>query len=81
MQGVLSDVWIVPIEDLGRDDKQLHCRTHLGHILKIGDTALGFNLTSANINDPNLEGMKAADVPNVVSNISCNDNFLICTSL
>ena len=57
------------MEDLGKD-KQLHCRTHLGHILKVGDIALGFDLTSANINDPNIELMKEADIPSVVSTVN-----------
>lgn len=68
----MSDVWVVPIEDLGREEKQVHCRTHLGHLLKVGDVALGFNLMSANVNDPNVEVMKKADIPSVVST---HDNF------
>jgi nonsense-mediated mRNA decay protein 3 len=66
-QGVLSDAWVVPLSELGQDDKQVHCRTHLGHILKDGDTALGFNFRSANLNDRNFDLMKPSSIPDVVS--------------
>ena len=64
---MLSDAWIIPIEDLGRDEKQLHCRTHLGHILKVGDVALGYNLLSCNFNNADVESLKENEVPSVVS--------------
>lgn len=67
VQGLLCDAWVVPLSELGQDDKQLHCRTHLGHILKDGDTAYGFNFGSANLNDSNLDLMKPADIPDIVS--------------
>ena len=63
----MCDAWVVPLSELGCDGKQLHCRTHLGHILKDGDTAWGFNFTSANLNDSNLDLIKPADIPDVVS--------------
>lgn len=66
-QGVLSDAWVVPLNELGQDDKQLHCRTHLGHILKTGDTAFGFNFKSANLNDSNFDLLKPSNIPDVVS--------------
>lgn len=56
----------MPINELGQEDKQLHCRTHLGHILKVGDTAFGFNFKSANLNDTNIDLMKSSDIPDVV---------------
>lgn len=61
---VLADAWVVPLSELGQGDKQLHCRTHLGHILRAGDTAMGFDFTRANVNDPNLEQMKT--IPDVL---------------
>lgn len=63
----MSDAWVVPLNELGQDDKQLHCRTHLGHILKDGDTAFGFNFKSANLNDSNFDQMKSSNIPDVVS--------------
>ena len=35
---VLADVWISPLPEM---DRQIHCRTHLGHILNPGDTVWG----------------------------------------
>ena len=63
----MADAWIVPVEELGQTDKQLHCRTHLGRILKDGDTAWGFNFSTSNLNDPNIDLMKTSAIPDVVS--------------
>lgn len=40
-QHVLADVWVARMQDLGTNDCQYHCRTHLGHLLKTGDAVLG----------------------------------------
>lgn len=63
---VLCDVWVVPVCELGASDKQIHCRSHLGHLLHTGDTVWGFDMSKANLNDPNLDKMKATDIPDVV---------------
>ena len=41
VQCVLADVWVVPLSELGSSDRQIHCRTHLGHLIKTGDTVWG----------------------------------------
>ena len=41
--------------DFGRNDRTLFARTHLGHLLHAGDTALGFDLAAANLADGDLE--------------------------
>lgn len=41
--------------DFGRNDRTLFARTHLGHLLHAGDTALGYDLASANVADSDLE--------------------------
>ena len=46
-QHVLADAWVGRMQDLGVNDTQYHCRTHLGHLLKTGDTALGYELPSS----------------------------------
>ena len=73
MQNVLADAWVVPLSELGRSEQQYHTRTHLGHLLHDGDTAWGFHFTRANINDPNLEKMKPADIPDVVHMIKTSN--------
>lgn len=52
---VLADVWIVKSSELGINTNTVHTRTHLGHILKIGDSVLGYSLRDTNINDDNFE--------------------------
>ena len=41
----------------GLNDDTLHCRTHLGHVLNIGDSVLGLDLKNSNVNNPELEKM------------------------
>ena len=57
---------MVKASELGVTDSQYHCRSHLGHLLNIGDTALGFDMRSANLNDENLEKVKSEHLPDVV---------------
>ncbi|CAI8017279.1 60S ribosomal export protein NMD3 [Geodia barretti] len=59
---VLSDVWVVPVSELGTSDRQIHCRSHLGHLLHDGDCMWGFDLSQANLNDANLDKMNPADI-------------------
>jgi nonsense-mediated mRNA decay protein 3 len=62
----LADVWVVRATDLGKNDEQLHCRSHLGHLLNPADTVLGFDVRNANVNEPNFEKMKTERIPDVV---------------
>ena len=41
--------------DFGRNDRTRFARTHLGHLLHAGDTALGYDLAAANVADAGLE--------------------------
>ena len=34
-------MWVVKESELGSSDQQVHCRTHLGHLLCPGDVTLG----------------------------------------
>ncbi|XP_031572749.1 60S ribosomal export protein NMD3-like [Actinia tenebrosa] len=63
---VLADVWLAKMQDMGSNDQQYHCRTHLGLILKPGDIALGYDFTSTNINDENLNKMSPDKIPDVI---------------
>ncbi|KAI8424388.1 hypothetical protein MSG28_002912 [Choristoneura fumiferana] len=62
---VLADVWVVKESELGLDVSPIHTKTHLGHILKPGDTALGYNLGDSNVNDTNLDKLDRSVVPDV----------------
>ncbi|RZF49096.1 hypothetical protein LSTR_LSTR008382 [Laodelphax striatellus] len=63
---VLADVWLVRESDLGMTENTIHSRTHLGHILKPGDSALGYSLSDSNINDENFEKLDQDKVPDVI---------------
>ncbi|KAJ9584723.1 hypothetical protein L9F63_020928, partial [Diploptera punctata] len=63
---VLADVWVVRASELGKTENTIHARTHLGHILKIGDSALGYLLSESNINDDNFDKLDSSRIPDVV---------------
>lgn len=49
--------------------RQIHTRTHLGHLFNVGDAALGFDIGCANINEPNYEKYersKGKSVPDAI---------------
>lgn len=63
---VLADIWIVRASELGLNENTIHTRTHLGHILKPGDSVLGYNLEDSNINDTNFDKLDKHAIPDVV---------------
>lgn len=42
LQHILADVWVSKMSDLGVNDQQYFCRTHIGHLINTGDTVLGY---------------------------------------
>jgi len=62
----LADCQVARVSDFGRNDVIFHCRTHLGTLLSPGDRALGYDLTRANLVDPELEKYKGLSLPEVV---------------
>lgn len=63
---VLCDVWVVKASELGINDNPIHTKCHLGHLLKVGDSALGYNLVDANINDETFEKLNSNEYPDVI---------------
>ena len=63
---LLADVQVARVSDFGVNDNIMSARTHLGRHLKAGDTALGYDLASLQIVDPELEkyrrGIQLPDV-------------------
>lgn len=53
----LADVWVVKSSELGITDP-IHCKTHLGHLLKPLDEVLAFDLKNSNINDSHFDKMQ-----------------------
>uniref|UniRef100_A0AC35THF2 60S ribosomal export protein NMD3 n=1 Tax=Rhabditophanes sp. KR3021 TaxID=114890 RepID=A0AC35THF2_9BILA len=64
---VLADVWLVRNNQVGQSDaQQFSARTHIGHLLKPGDTCLGYDLANCNINNELFDKLKAENVPDVI---------------
>lgn len=52
--------------DLGRNDDRVTCVSHLGHILRAGDTVLGYDVSSANLPEGEATGDLRGSLPDVV---------------
>ena len=64
---VLADAEVVKASEFGHTDGTMHIRTHMGGVLKPGDTALGYDLASANFNTSELDSHGGTvDLPDVV---------------
>lgn len=63
---VVADVWLVRASELGINDNTIHTRTHLGHLFKLGDSVLCYNLEDANINDDNFDKLNKDRVPDLI---------------
>jgi nonsense-mediated mRNA decay protein 3 len=61
-----AEATVVRARDWGRTDAVLYARTHLGGLLKPGDVALGYDVASANLCDPELETYRGLQLPDVV---------------
>ncbi|EGG12206.1 uncharacterized protein MELLADRAFT_46699 [Melampsora larici-populina 98AG31] len=62
----LADAQVSPVTSSMGDDAIFHTRTHLGGILRPGDTVLGYHLANSNFNDTNFELMKSDRIPEVI---------------
>ena len=60
---ILADVYVSRPNEIGMC--QTHTRTHLGRLLRPGDTVLGFYFRYSNVNQPVLEPMKEDKIPDV----------------
>ena len=68
---VLSEATVAKASDLGANDKTYFTRTHLGHYLQPGDSAMGYLLTGTMFNNEEFEAIEASStyssiVPDVV---------------
>lgn len=52
--------------DLGRNDDRVTVVSHLGHILRAGDTVLGYDISSANLPEGEATGELRGSLPDVV---------------
>ncbi len=67
---VLAECIVRKESDLGQNDREYHCITHLGGLLKVGDYVLGYDLTNMNYNLSEKEEITIAkmkkDLPDVI---------------
>lgn len=67
----LAEATVARASDLGSNDVTYFTRTHLGGILHVGDSVLGYHLTGTVFNDDNYEAIEASHqygstIPDVV---------------
>lgn len=62
----VADVWVVKACDLGINENTIHTRTHLGHLLKPGDSVLGYNVLDSNVNNKPFESLNSESIPDVI---------------
>ncbi|GAA5887001.1 hypothetical protein JCM5296_005220 [Sporobolomyces johnsonii] len=63
---LLADAQVSPVGGSMSSDVIFHTRTHLGAVLKPGDTVLGFYLSNSNFNNDAFDQMDPTRVPEVV---------------
>ncbi|POY71731.1 hypothetical protein BMF94_5092 [Rhodotorula taiwanensis] len=63
---LLADAQVSPLGGTMSSDTIFHCRTHLGAVLKPGDTVSGYMLANSNFNNDAWESMNQERVPEVV---------------
>ena len=54
------------LSDFGRNDTVFFARSHLGAILKAGDTVLGYDISSSNFNDFAFDSLERNSLPDVI---------------
>lgn len=62
----LSEAQVARVQDFGKNDTVMFCKTHLGGVLKAGDMAWGYDVAGANMVDPEIEKFKNLQMPDVV---------------
>ena len=63
----LAECVIARERDLGANDTQFTCITHLGHLLREGDIALGYDLTNATwVHDLEKNSIRQENMPDVI---------------
>lgn len=62
----LCDVWLVRASELGIQENSIHVRSHLGHLLKVGDSVLGYNVSESNMNNSEFDKLNPNDLPDII---------------
>lgn len=67
----LAEATVARASDMGSNDTTYFCRTHLGGILHVGDSVLGYHMNGTVFNDENYDAIEASSqygstIPDVV---------------
>ncbi len=66
----LAEATVARASDLGVNDQTYFCRTHLGGVLHVGDSVMGYHLTGTNFNNPQFEELEnssfGSQIPDVM---------------
>ncbi|OKL57689.1 60S ribosomal export protein NMD3 [Talaromyces atroroseus] len=67
----LAEITVARASEMGVNDNTYFTRTHLGGVLHVGDSVLGYHLTGTNFNDPNFDAIQESNqygstIPDVV---------------
>ena len=67
----LAEATVARVSDLGANNTTYFTRTHLGGVLRTGDSVLGYHLSGTNFNNPNFEALEdsnryASSIPDVI---------------
>lgn len=53
----LADLYVIREDELGTHEDYIHCRTHLGQHLDVGDEVLGYDMKNMNCNSDAFDGL------------------------
>lgn len=62
----LADIEVARASDISRNTQSYQLRTHLGGLLKPGDSVLGYFLVNSNFNSRELDSINAERIPDIV---------------
>ncbi|GAM35055.1 Nmd3 homolog [Talaromyces pinophilus] len=67
----LAEITVARASEMGVNDNSYFTRTHLGGVLHVGDSVMGYHLTGTNFNDPNFDAIQESSqygstIPDVV---------------
>jgi nonsense-mediated mRNA decay protein 3 len=51
----LADLWVIREDELGQHEDYIHCRSHIGKFLEVGDEVMGYDMKTMNANNEGLD--------------------------
>lgn len=64
---LVAEAWLMRSSELGSaNSEQFSTKTHLGHLLNPGDTAMGYELSTSNVNNVEFDKLDKSSVSDVI---------------